>query len=139
MGKLLERLSDIARRAGDLTPLREPIRRILWEGNRDRALAGTDAEGRAFAPLAASTLKHRDGSGPPQAPHGAGSRVVTDYVVDVQAGPGRLSFTGSWPGLAWMIYHIRGTRRMPRRDPLGFTRSTLDRARTLLREHVMKK
>lgn len=139
MGKISERLADIARRGGDLSPLGEPVRRVLWEGNRERALAGENAQGVRFAPLAASTLKHRKGTGPPGAPRGASSRVVTGYVVSVIAAVGRLSFTGSWPGLDWIKYHATGTKRMPQRDPFGFRQRDLDKVRQMLREYVMRK
>lgn len=134
-----ERLSDIARRCGDLSPLRDPIRRILVEGNRSRALAGVDAQGQPFAPLAPSTLRRRKGGGPPLAPLYSASRVVSQYVVDVQAGPGRLSFTGAWPRQRWMEYHHTGTRRMPRRDPYGFRRQDLDAIRPMLNDYVLKR
>jgi hypothetical protein len=133
-----ERLADLARKCGDLTPLREPVRQVLIRGNRERSLAGTDAQGRTFAALAAATLKRRRGPGPPLAPLGAQSRVVTAYEVDVQVGTGRLSFIAGWPSLPWMEYHHTGTARMPRRDPYGFTAKTLEDIRTLLREHYRK-
>src|SRR4051812_17458551 len=101
MGAITERLADIARRAGDLSPLGEPVRRALWEGNKERALAGETAQGAKFAAVKASTQKTRGGSGPPLAPRGAASRIVTGYVVSVVAAVGRLTFTGSWPDLPW--------------------------------------
>lgn len=138
MGAIAERLSEIARRCGDLSPLREPVRRLLWEGNRERALAGVDAQGRRYDVLAASTLEHRDGSGPPLAPRGPQSRIVTGYVVDVRAGVGRLSITGSWPELPWVEYHHTGGKRLPRRDPFGWREKDLEACRMLLGEHVLK-
>jgi hypothetical protein len=137
-----ERLADLARKCGDLTPLREPVRQVLIQGNRVRAVAGTDVEGipyEDYAPLAPSTLRRRRGDGPPLAPRYANSRIVTAYEVDVTAGTGRMSFTGSWPSLPWMEYHHTGTARMPRRDPYGFTAKTLEEVRTLLREHYQNK
>jgi hypothetical protein len=137
--KVAERLGDIARRCGDLSPLREPVRRILIEGNRARALAGVDAQGRRFAPLAASTLSRRRGTGPPLAPRYAASRVVTAYVVNVIAGPGKLSFTGAWPSVHFMEYHHTGTRYMPRRDPYGFRQQDIDRIRPMLGDYILKR
>jgi hypothetical protein len=137
-GPAAERLADLARRCGDLTPLREPVRQILVDGNRERSLAGTDPQGRSFAALAASTLRRRRGTGPPLAPRGAQSRVVTAYEVDVLAGAGRLSFTGSWPSLPWMEYHHSGTARMPARNPYGFRQQDLDEVRALLVRHVVR-
>lgn len=138
MGKITEHLADIARRGGDLSPLGEPVRRVLWEGNRERALAGEDAQGRRYDSLSPATLKRRKGSGPPLAPRGAASRIVTGYVVSVIAAMSRLTFTGSWPGLDWVQYHADGTKRMPRRDPFGFRQRDLDKVRTMVREYIMK-
>jgi hypothetical protein len=138
-GKITERLQDIARRCGDLSPLREPIRKILIEGNRQRALAGVDAQGRPFAPLAASTLRYRSGKGPPLAPRFAGSREITGYVLDVQAGVGRLSFAASWPGQPWMEYHATGTRYMPKRSPYGFRQVDLDKIRPMMSDYILKR
>jgi len=136
--KIAERLSDIAKRCGDLSPLKEPIRQVLWEGNKIRSLRGVDVQGNKFAPLAISTLRNRKGFGPPLAPHWSDSRVVTQYVVNVQAGVGRLSFTGAWPGLYWMEYHQTGTRHMPARPPYGFRKIDIDAIRPMLNSYVMK-
>jgi hypothetical protein len=136
---LTERLSDIARRCGDLSPIKEPVRKILVEGNKARALAGVNAQGQAFAPLAASTLRYRRGTGPPLAPRGTQSRVVTQYVVNVTAGVGRLSFTGAWPSVHFMEFHATGTRYMPRRDPYGFRQVDLDKIRPMLSDYVLQR
>lgn len=138
MGKLSQRCSDIARRCGDLSALREPIRKRLWEGNAAAVMAGQTPTGQTVAPLAKSTLKGRKGNGPPRAPRGRSSRVVAGYVVSVDAGPGRLSFTGSWPDFRPVEYLDRGTRRMPARPTLGFRPADLDWIRGRLGEHVMK-
>ena len=137
MGKLAERCADIARRCGDLSPLRAPLRQRLWEGNRAAVLAGTTPTGQAVAPLKPSTLKHRKGNGPPRAPQGAGSRVVTGYVESVVAGPGRLSFTGSWPAFPQIEYLDRGTNHMQARPTFGFRPVDLEATRADLRRHII--
>ena len=133
------RIAELARKAGDLTPLREPVREILVRGNRERALAGTDVQGRRFAPLAPSTLRRRVGTGPPLAPRYQSSRVVTEYEVDIRAGEGQLSFIAGWPGVSWMEHHHTGTPRMPRRDPYGFRQRDLDAVRALLKAHMRRR
>jgi hypothetical protein len=138
VGLIQERIADIARRCGDLSPLAVPVRKVLVDGNRERALAGTDANGVRFAPLKPSTLERRKGSGPPQAPRGASSRIVTGYVVSVLASVARLLITGSWPTLAWLGYHRTGTKHMARRDPYGFRPKDLETIRGMLRGYVMK-
>lgn len=132
----MRRIADMARNAGDLTPLREPVRKVLWEANKARALAGVDADGNRYKALAASTIERRQGNGPPLAPRGPQSRIVTGFVVSVSAGPGRLTFTGSWPELDWIEYHVNGTKRMPRRNPLGFRLDELEGIRRMLAEHI---
>jgi hypothetical protein len=139
MGRISERLADVARRCGDLTPLADPVRRLFWEGNRAARLAGVDAEGRPFAPLAQSTLKRRKGHGPPLAPEGEASKIITGYVVQVTAGPGRLTFAGSWPDLDWIQYAADGTRHMPARDPLGFRRQDIDQVRDWMRGYILRR
>jgi len=137
MGLISERIADIARRCGDLSPIQGDVRAILVEDNRQRALQGVDAQGGRFASLAPSTIRSRQGAGPPLAPRFGQSREITGYVVQVTAGPGRLTFVASWPGSPWMEYHHTGTRRMPRRDPYGFRSSAIDRIRPLMADYVM--
>lgn len=138
MGRISERIADIARRCGDLSPLQEPVRQVLTEDNTHRALAGIDVQGRPFAPLARSTLLHRRGSGPPLAPRSASSRIVTDYTVQVTTGMGRLTFAASWPGIPWMECHHTGTARMPKRDAYGFRQVALDKIRDMMSGYVMQ-
>lgn len=139
MGKLLERCQDLARRCGDLSALREPVRDRLWEGNKGAVLAGLTPLGAPVAPLLPLTLKRRKGGGPPRAPMGAGSRVVAGYVVAVDAGPGRLAFTGSWPGFSPVIEYLdAGTSRMAARPTFGHRPTDLDWVRDRLRAHVLR-
>jgi len=99
MGLLLERTQEIARRCGDLSPPAEPVRERLWDANRDVILAGVSpGTTRPVAALAPSTLKRRKGGGPPRAPRGVASRIVSGCVVSVTAGPGRLCYMKSWRG-----------------------------------------
>jgi hypothetical protein len=136
----VERLADLARKCGDLTPLGPRVRDILVAGNRERSLAGKDVSGENFVALAPSTLARRKGTGPPLAPRGASSREVTAYEVELRVGPGRLDFIAGWPSLPWMNYHILGVpERLPRRDPSGFRVKDLEAVRALLREHYQDK
>lgn len=137
MGIIRERLTELAKRCGDLTPIQNDVRQILVNGNRERALAGTNAQGVPFASLAPSTLKHRRGKGPPQAPRGAGSQIVTGYVVQVTAGPGELRIIASWPDLPWIPYHVDGTPHMPARNPMGYRQQDLEKIRALMNGYVM--
>lgn len=138
-GGIGDRISELSQRVADLTPLIEPVRTILIDGNRERSLAGTDVNGVPFAPVKPSTMLRRGGDGPPLAPRRAGSREVTGYVVEIRTGGGSLTFTGSWPDQPWMEYHHTGTPRMPKRDPYGFREQDLERVRALLRAHIVRK
>lgn len=104
MGILTERLEAIARQAGNLAPLGEPVSRRLEAGNRLAIMAGTTPAGVAVASLKPSTLKHRGGDGPPRAPRGAASRIVSMYRVETALSTGQAVFNGSWPGFAAAAY-----------------------------------
>lgn len=131
MNKLVERVREMSRRCGDLRPIQETVREILWEGNRDAILAGVTPGGVRVDDLKPSTLKRRKGSGPPRAPRGAASRPISEYVVSVSAGPGHLSFTGSWPDFPEIEYVDR------LRPTLGFRTQDLDEIRGLLTSYVV--
>jgi hypothetical protein len=82
VGLIHDRVSDIARKCGDLSSLQEPIRSRLVEGNRQVIMSGTSPGSTAkVAPLAPSTLRRRKGNGPPRAPRGEASRVVAGCEV----------------------------------------------------------
>jgi hypothetical protein len=111
MGALLDRNLEIARRAGNLEPIAERIRVLLIDGKREQLLSGDDADGRPFAPLAPSTLRHRDGSGAPLVPHGSASRLITMYRVTVSVLANRLEASAGWPGPG----RVPGSRQGPMR------------------------
>lgn len=139
MGKLLDRNREIARRCGDLSPLAGPVRDRLILGNRTVVLAGVSpGSTKLVAPLKPSTLARRKGTGPPRAPMGAASRIVTAYEVQVTAGVGRLSFVAGWPGFSPVIEYLdRGTKNMAARPIFGFRPIDLEFVRDRLREHVI--
>lgn len=106
----------------DLTPLAESVREAMIEDNRDGLLAGTDAAGAAFVPVAESTIKRgRGGEGPPLVPRDASSRMIAAYDVRIRATIDSILLVGSWPGLDWVRYHSSGAARshLPRRDAVG--------------------
>jgi hypothetical protein len=105
---------------------------VLKRGNADDRQAGIDRFGKPLAPLAASTLKKRSrggllggGSGPPLAPRGWGSRVVTNFVVTSYSTLGRRVFECGWTGMLtkkgrpWLPYHILGKGFNPVRNIAG--------------------
>lgn len=99
----------------------EQAKRIVLDDNRDGLLRGLDKDGVRFAPLAESTLRSRDGGGPPLSPHEASSRLIANAVaIDYRYG-GQVVVILKWVGDAavWIRYHRTGTRNMPRRNPVG--------------------
>jgi len=132
VGKLSERCADMARRCGDLSPLAAPVRQRLWESNRDLIRRGVSPDGRRVKDLAPSTLKRRKGTGPPRAPRGDSSRVVSDCVVSVDAGPGRLAFSKSWPNFPEIVYVDAA------RPTMGYAPEVLEWVRGQLRAHVIE-
>lgn len=130
MGAIMDRLNLIVQRSQDLSALREPIRQRFVEGNREAVLSGKSPTGQAVAALRPSTLKRRKGTGPPRAPRRESSRVIANYVVTVQEGPGGLTFTGGWPGFPEIRYVDAA------RPTVGFRPEDVAWARERLREHV---
>lgn len=141
-GSVLDRVREVFGRTKDLTPMIEPVRAVLEEANRVRALAGVDFTGRSYAPLAQSTIKDRTGKGLPASPplvrHGIYSRVIQGCRIDVTPEVGRLRVFKSWPGVPWMEYHVEGTARMPRRDPMGWGNEVYA-VRDMLPDHVFNR
>jgi hypothetical protein len=135
---LLERNTEILARLGRLQEVAEPIAQIFREGKREQLLAGADAGGFPFAPLAPSTLSHRQGSGPPLAPNGSSSRVITGYVVSVEVDARGLTISAGWPALDWIKYHRTGTKRMPKRDPGGFRDQDKAAATKVIEEFIFR-
>lgn len=138
MGKLLDRNRDLLRRAEDLRPLQAAVRQVLVAGKEEQLLAGREADGSRFAPLAASTARRPRANPSPLVPHGNLSRAIAGYRVDFETytGEPRVIVTAGWPGLDWIRHHRTGTRRMPRRDPGGFRAEDLARVRDILRRYV---
>jgi hypothetical protein len=136
--RIRDRAQQILDRLGRLKEVAEPVRQIFLHGKREQLLAGTDAQGVAFAPLAPSTLTRRDGFGPPLVPHGSHSRLITGYVVTVEVHGTELAIDGDWPGLDWVKYHVSGTKHMPKRDPGGFREQDKVKAAATVQEFLFR-
>lgn len=118
------------------TPLLEELERVLVADNREGLLAGTDGDGRPLAPLAASTLKKRKGTGPPLIPQFTASRAIANYrTAHGQDGPGRWVVLGAWEnvlsrgGVPFLPFHFRGEGRLPTRDIANIRPEGMRRAR----------
>jgi hypothetical protein len=102
------------------------VRRIAYDENRNRALAGDDRFGMAMEPIKPATVKWRrkvgKGGGPPLAPDGEGSRSVRTFLVSpTVVTENRLTLTLSWPQMPWLHAHTVGQGRLPVRDIEGLT------------------
>jgi hypothetical protein len=136
---IVERLRGILARASDPRGAADRVAAILRDGKREQLLAGVDADGRPFAPLAASTLRRKGRRDPrPLIPDGEASGLIVGYAVEVTSSPGRLEVSAGWPGRPHLAYLRSGTRRMPRRDPGSFRPQDRARALLALRDEVMK-
>lgn len=117
-------------------PVHWKIQQLLKDGKKEQLLQGVDWQGRPFAPLKPSTLKHRKGSGPPLVPK-PDSRAITHYYVIIDpAGPGQIAVEADWH-VSWMRYHNTGTRNMVARPPGGFRSQDVKKAMAALRDWIM--
>jgi hypothetical protein len=135
---LLARNRLIAERIDRPAPMAERLRVLFVEGKRAQLLAGHDAQGTPFAPLAASTLRYRKGFGPPLVPNEGASKLIAGYVVTITTEPAQIRVEAGWPGLDWVRYHQSGTRRMPQRDPGGFRAPDVAEALRLWKEDIFR-
>lgn len=87
--------------------------------------AGLDNRGNPLAPLAASTLKHRDGTGPALTPHDADSRAVRNFIATAEPTPAGLAIQTGYIAMPWLKYHTQGAGRLPVRDIEGVPASVL--------------
>jgi hypothetical protein len=145
----LRRLKD-----PDATPLMLSWMRILATDNRQGILAGLDADGVPMAPVRyrpkgppkrprkakfqgfgpyssglhgnLSSAEYRQLGGPPLAPRGPYSRVITNYHTDyarLRVGYWQVTFwwedVVSVKGNPFLRYHFEGMGRLPRRDLRG--------------------
>jgi hypothetical protein len=138
MPTFLERNRLILARVQNLGPVKQLVERIFVAGKREQLERGVDSLGRSFAPLAASTVKTRGGTGPPLAPRRAASRIEARYEAHATVEATKVKVSAGWPGLDWVRYHVTGTRRMPRRDPSGFREQDKQQAAVTVREFLMK-
>ncbi|MHC5536646.1 hypothetical protein ACYOEI_00045 [Singulisphaera rosea] len=134
MGKGLEMmLKSLKKGTGNLSVLAKPIGQILLDDNRNNL--GTDWHGNTLAPLAESTLKRREGNGPPLAPRGTDSRIVTNAFIDATRTTSGLVVELGWKGIPWLRFHTSGTKWMPQRDITGVRPQTMDKITDLVQNY----
>lgn len=114
-------LIALSYRIFDLEPMAKVAEEVMIRQNEEGALMGIDQYGNTYDALAKSTWKTRPGSGPPLAPQGVASRVVSDFTTDLEHGFDEITVRGRWPNCPWMRFHKTGAPKnnMPERDPIG--------------------
>lgn len=127
-GGLSDQLFSMLRglRDADTMKLGQDVARILKEENERNIMAGINADGSETADLKESTIKRgRGGFGPPRAPRGRASRIVTMFEVAVaRSGEHEVVVRAGWPGFGAARFMQEGTRHMVARPPAGLTPST---------------
>jgi hypothetical protein len=101
-GHLSETLDRLSKGLKDLSPIQGAMKTLVLNGNREGL--GTDRDGAPLEPVKLSTMKRRGGNGPPLAPHGTNSRIVTQAQVDSTVTPNGMAVELSWPSLSWLKY-----------------------------------
>jgi|SRR6185312_3648163 len=144
--EFLAKIRGLADAARDPSPILDHLQRIAWQDNRDGLLAGTDRDGRKFAPLAASTLRRRKGTGPPLVPMREQSRLIANYRVgSIAMGAGTAKIIGYWEdvlskkGVPFIQFHITGTSRMPKRNPDGLRPAGMAKMSQALKDWIKGK
>ncbi len=96
---LRSRLSKLSR--VEIAPLLRDVEKIVESDNRRGILAGEDKDGNPLKPV---TPYPGRGSGPPLAPSGGASRVVSDFDA-VAVGSGKTGRIAAAWNVPWLKYH----------------------------------
>jgi hypothetical protein len=164
----LDRLERAVKSLGEISyaPLMKSWEDILQEDNTRAAMAGLDGEGvrmDTYAPvtyrpkavklidykiLANNNLTsshYRSLAGPPLAPRGMQSRIVTNYrTASAELSDGRWTAIGAWEdvlsttGVSFLRYHFTGSGALPVRDLRGIRPDVKVEARRSLRDFLMQ-
>jgi hypothetical protein len=130
LDRLSARLAQLAEniRPGGraINQLKGDLNRIVVEGVQEALLQGIGPDGSTVAPLAASTVKRRTGSGPPRVPHGTSSRLYRNVVGVWDDAGGRQVLRVGFASVPFANYLHGGTGRMPAR-PIGVTPAMRER------------
>jgi hypothetical protein len=141
MWAIITRLKAMIQRSRDLKVLTRTVTDIIRDANTRRALSGLDYRGRPYAALKKSTVQDRLRQGYPPGPPlvraGPGARVIAGMEIRIIREGDTLRFLKDWPTVDWLIYHIRGSKRLPKRDPSGYGKDEIARIRKLLVDHLI--
>lgn len=103
----------------DMLPLANKIAEVIKLDNElSVGMDGIDANGAPLDPILPSTWERGRGGGPkgrggqgfgpPLAPRFRSSRIVSGFVVTIEADQSGYLVIAGWPGLDWVRYHQEG-------------------------------
>lgn len=120
--------------------LASKIRAEMVVGNRDARNRGVDANGKPLKPISLATRESREqrglGNGPPLNPGGRSeAEVIRKFFCEPKPASGRekarLTFGFK---IQWIQFHLKGGKRLPKRDISGIPAVTRRRIGKLIKE-----
>lgn len=111
----------------DMMPLARDVEEFIIQDNEQARRLGLDKDDRPLERLQPITIATRQGDPfeEPLVPHGALSRVITDFTTEVtDLGDEAIAITGAWPNTPFISIHkdgytSRGGNPVPSRDIVG--------------------
>lgn len=123
------KMAELKGRGAKITA--DKIAQAVEDGNRRDRLAGVDRFGRRLTSLRSPRKgEYRGKTGPPLAPSGASSRVVTNFRADARRRGGQWRIIAGWVGILsdrgvpFLGFHLVGAGRNPIRDIAGISPRT---------------
>jgi hypothetical protein len=159
----LDRLERAVKSLGEISyaPLMAEWETILSDDNTRSAMAGIDGKGNPLQPVTyrpksvrridykllsnnnLTSSHYRSLAGPPLAPRGMQSRIVTNYrTASAELSDGRWTAIGAWEdvlstkGVSFLRYHFTGSGALPVRDLRGIRPDVRVEARRSLRDFL---
>lgn len=111
-----------------------------WRVNVSGTQSGSGYKPGPLANL--TTREYKKQSGPPLAPRGMASRIISNYAIEAVQNENILGVEGRWyevvdkKGRSFLPYHFNGGKHLPMRNMVGLRRWGKQRARRDLREWI---
>jgi hypothetical protein len=126
---LVDIFNEFSLRLGNFSPTFPALEKLFFEDNKFAILSSLNVDNSVTAELMPSTLKRRQGSGPPRAPRFSGSRSISLYRVNIKQTGSNLEVTQSWGGFDEAIRNLHsGNPYMKPRPTIGFRPDSVARA-----------
>jgi hypothetical protein len=126
----------------DLSGIESEVRKVIQEEHRRARTAGLDISGDVLIPITNDTVRRRrqlgKGNGPPLAPDGDESRVVTNFLVTTESHGDRLDISVGYIGMPWIEMHAQGGPHLPKRDVIGIQPEAIEKIREIFIEEVRR-